>query len=220
MQSEPLIRLLDASFGYGGRPIVHDAKLDVFVGDFLGVVGPNGAGKSTVLRGILGLIKPLHGHVERSSSLGRALGWVPQRDSLDPVFPLTALDVARLGRGLVAPWQARLGAPDEEIARRCLATVGLAAASEAPFQTLSGGQRQRALIARALAVEPKLLVLDEPTAGVDPEAEESIMTLLKRLNREKNLAVIMVTHHLEHLRDAATRIVEVRDGRLKSKKIA
>lgn len=218
MKSEPLIRLENAAFGYAGRRIVRDVQLDVSPGDFLGVIGPNGSGKSTLLKGLLGLLEPMSGAVRRSPALGRALGWVPQRDALDAVFPLTALDVARLGRGLVLPWHARLGADDEALARRCLATVGLSAKADAPFQTLSGGQRQRALIARALAVEPKLLVLDEPTAGVDPEAEESIMALLKDLNRGKDMAVVMVTHHHEHLKDAATRVVSVRDGRLSARK--
>ncbi|MBI4061069.1 MAG: metal ABC transporter ATP-binding protein [Elusimicrobia bacterium] len=217
MKPEPLLRLENAAFGYDGRRIVRDVELAVAPGDFLGVAGPNGSGKSTLLKGLLGLLKPLSGTVFRSPALGRALGWVPQRDALDAVFPLTALDIARLGRGLVLPWHARLGAKDEALARRCLATVGLSGKAEAPFQTLSGGQRQRALIARALAVEPRLLVLDEPTAGVDPEAEESIMTLLKDLTRSKEMAVVMVTHQQEHLKDAATRVVMVRDGRLRAR---
>lgn len=218
MKSEPLIRLENAAFGYAGHRVARELHLDIAPGDFLGIVGPNGSGKSTVLKGLLGLIEPLSGKVSRSPALGRALGWVPQRDALDAIFPVTALDVARLGRGLVRPWHRRLDAKDEALARHCLATVGLSSKADAPFQTLSGGQRQRALIARALAVEPKLLVLDEPTAGVDPEAEESIMALLKSLNRDKGMAIVMVTHHHEHLKGAASRVVEIREGRLAARK--
>ncbi len=217
MKSAPLIHLDHASFGYDGRRVVREASLDLSPGDFLGIVGPNGSGKSTLLKGILGLVAPLSGKVVRSPDLGRALGWVPQRDALDPVFPLTALDLARLGRALVRPWNRPLDDHDETLARHCLATVGLTAKADSPFQTLSGGQRQRALIARALAIEPKLLILDEPTAGVDPEAEESIMALLKSLNR-KGMAIVMVTHHHEHLQDGATRVVEIREGRLAARK--
>lgn len=212
--NEPLLRLDDAAFGYDGRPVVRGASLSVAAGDFLGIVGPNGSGKSTLLKGLLGLLPPLSGSVARSAGLGRAVGWVPQRDALDSVFPMTALDVARLGRALVKPWSARLDARDEALSVEALAAVGLQDRSDAPFSALSGGQRQRALIARALAVEPRLLVLDEPTAGVDPESEDAIIDLVSRQSREKGLAVLLVTHHHAMLRGRASRVVTVDGGRL------
>ena len=210
--SEPLLRLENASFGYAGRAVVRGARLAVSAGDFLGVVGANGAGKSTLLKGLLGLLTPLSGRVVRSAELGRALGWVPQRDALDALFPMTALDVARLGRALVKPWHARLDARDETLAREALEAVGLADKLDAPFAELSGGQRQRALIARAFAVEPRLLVLDEPTAGVDPESEDALIELLARRNRDHGLAVVLVTHHHAMLRGRASRVVTLADG--------
>ena len=213
-----LLSVERASFGYGGRPVVRDAELAIAEGEFVGLVGPNGSGKSTLLKGLLGLLPPLAGRVVRSDTLGRALGWVPQRDAIDPVFPMTALDVARLGRALVLPWSRRLSAEDDALALDALRQVGLSRQAGAPFQELSGGQRQRALIARALATGPKLLVLDEPTAGVDPESAAAILRLLAELREERRLAVLMVTHHLASLERSATRMLEVDGGRVRERR--
>jgi ABC-type Mn2+/Zn2+ transport system ATPase subunit len=210
--SGPLLTLTDASFGYDGRPVVRGASFSVAPGEFIGLVGPNGSGKSTLLRGLLGALPPLTGAVTRSPALGRALGWVPQRDALDALFPMTALDLARLGRALVKPWHARLDAEDEALARSALARVGLEGREDDAFAELSGGQRQRALIARALATEPRLLVLDEPTAGVDPASEEAIISLLAERSRAHGLAVVLVTHHLALLRGRAGRVLAVDGG--------
>jgi ABC-type Mn2+/Zn2+ transport system ATPase subunit len=208
-----LVRLVDASFGYGERAIVSGVDLAIDAGDFLGVIGPNGAGKTTLSRGILGLIPPLSGTVRRDA---RAIGYVPQRDTLDPIYPLRVDEVVRMGAFGRLSGLRRVGAAERALALDQLDRVGLAGLARAPFESLSGGQRQRALIARALMVRPDLLLLDEPTSGVDRSAERAIVDLLVRLRREENLAVLLVSHQLDLVRDAVERVLWVADGRARS----
>ena len=207
---EALVRLAGASFGYGRVPVLSGVDLEVRPGDFLGIAGPNGAGKSTLLRGVLGIVPPLAGRVERATG---AVGYVPQRDSLDASFPLSVEEVAELGafgrlRGL-----RRLAREDRELVRESLARVGLSERRRALFSALSGGQRQRALIARALVERPRLLVLDEPTTGVDRPTVELLLRLLDELRRERSLAVLFVSHELALLRGIAPEVLWVEDGR-------
>src|SRR5205823_6406048 len=164
-------------------------------GEFLALLGPNGAGKTTLLRGLVGLIPVLAG--ELTYGLDRRAsppGYVPQRDTLDPIFPLSAFEVVVMGTYARLPPLRPVGGRERRLAAECLAQVGLAALAPHPFWSLSGGQKQRVLIARALAAEPELLLLDEPTAGVDPGASAAIMETITRLNRERRLTVVLVTH--------------------------
>ncbi len=207
----PLLTLRDASFGYGGRAVVSGVDLTVDAGAFVGIVGHNGSGKSTLLRGVLGLIEPLAGRVERNT---RAIGYVPQRETLDALFPLRADEIVHMGaygrlRGL-----RRLQAAERDRARTCLARVGLAERASSPFASLSGGQRQRVLLARALMVEPELLVLDEPTSGVDAESQVEIAELLHRLSTEAGTAVLMVSHDVDWVRESADTVRLVSEGRV------
>lgn len=190
----PLASLAGVSIGYGGRPLLSGIDLAVSPGDFLAVVGPNGGGKTTLLRTLLGVLPPVAGRREQPARL--RVGYVPQRDHVDTLWPLTALDVVLMGRTRLAGPGRWLGSEDRERAGAALARVGLADLAGRPFRTLSGGQRQRTLIARALAAEPELLALDEPTSGMDPAAELSAMDLLRALQRG-GMAVVMVSHRLE-----------------------
>jgi ABC-type Mn2+/Zn2+ transport system ATPase subunit len=209
----PLLALRDVSLGYDGRPVLQRLTFSVEEGEFLALLGPNGAGKTTLLRGMLGLIPVISGRIEYGfDRTATPPGYVPQRDSLDPIFPLTAHEVVVMGT------YARLG-PLHFVRRRerqraadALAQVGLAAIAEQPFWSLSGGQKQRVLIARALAAEPRLLLLDEPTAGVDPGAANAIMEVIARLNRERGLTVILVSHQLRLLRPVVRSVIWVEDG--------
>ena len=194
----------DLSFGYDGRPVLRDVNLAIPAGDFVSVVGPNGSGKTTLLRLALGLLRPTAGEVtvfgERPERARHRIGYVPQHAHLDPLFPVSALDVVLMGRlglgsrgGLgtrLGPWRGR----DREAARAALAEVGLADRADHHFAALSGGQKQRTLIARSLAGEPELLLLDEPTAGLDAHVEEGFFRLLESLNRR--LTIVMVSHDL------------------------
>jgi ABC-type Mn2+/Zn2+ transport system ATPase subunit len=199
--SEAVFALQDASFGYGAAPVLERVSLVIERGDFVALLGPNGAGKTTLLRGLLGLLEPQGGRVERGTALA-APGYVPQRDALDPIFPLTAGEVVLMGTYARLSPVRPVGRTEHERARLCLERVGLGSAAGKPFWALSGGQKQRVLIARALAGDPQVLVLDEPTSGVDRATERSIVDLITTLNREHHLTVVLVCHHLGAIRSS------------------
>ncbi len=210
--SEHLLELEGVDLGYGGEPVLRGVDLVVATGDFLGILGPNGAGKTTLFRGLLGLVPPLAGRVHRAPV---PIGYVPQRESLDAIFPVTVEEVVHMGaygrlRGL-----RRLGREERELARRCLQRVGLVERARQPFSALSGGQRQRALIARALMEQPRLLLLDEPTSGVDRDAEQRILDLLRELHADGGLAVLLVSHDLALVRSVVDEVLWVADGRVR-----
>ena len=208
-----LIQLRDVSLGYDGRVVLERLSFAVEYGECLALVGPNGAGKTTLLRGILGLIPVLAGQIEygfnRSTS---PPGYVPQRDTLDPIFPLTIFEVVLMGTYGRLTLLQPVGRRQRQVAAHCLERVGLAELADRPFWALSGGQKQRVLIARALAVEPNLLLLDEPTAGIDPGAATAIMELIAQLNRDQDLTVVLVSHHLRLVRSLVHSVVWIEDG--------
>ena len=204
-----LLRLENVSFGYSKRAVVTGVDLTVDAGAFLGIVGPNGAGKTTLFRGILGLIPPLAGKIERFET---CIGYVPQRESLDPIYPLRVEEVVHMGAyGRLGGWRT-LAHAECELARVSLARVGLADRAQDSFAALSGGQRQRVLIARALMARPKLLLLDEPTSGVDRGAQKLILDLLIELNQREDLAILLVSHQIGMVRDAVKGCVWVSGG--------
>jgi ABC-type Mn2+/Zn2+ transport system ATPase subunit len=190
-----LIALDGAAVGYRGRPLLDRVDLSVASGDFLAIVGPNGGGKTTVLLSLLGSLPLVGGRIVRPRPL--RVGYVPQREHVDTIWPLSAGEVALMGRTPgIGPWR-RPGAADREEVRKAMARVGIEQLVDQPYGELSGGQRQRTLIARALAANPELLALDEPTNGMDPAAELATMDLLRDLHAEGSLAVLMVSHRLE-----------------------
>ncbi|MCB1181849.1 ATP-binding cassette domain-containing protein [bacterium] len=188
----------DLSFGYDDRVVLDHVDIRIPEGDFVCVVGANGSGKTTLLKLALGLLEPTRGRIE---VYGRAprhtrgrIGYVPQHPRLDPLFPVSALDVVLMGRlGCGASLGNWRGA-DRDRARAALAEVGLSDRAGHHFAALSGGQKQRVLIARALAADPDLLLLDEPTAGLDAHVEEGFYRLLEELNRR--LTIVLVSHDL------------------------
>ncbi len=205
--AEALVELAQVSIGYGGEPILGGIDFGVERGDFLALVGPNGAGKTTLLRVIAGILPPVRGRLRRSP--GVSIGYVPQERDLDPIFPLTALDVVLQGRiARLGPWR-RVQPADRGVARRAMAEAGVTALERSQFRELSGGQKQRVLIARALAAEPELLVLDEPTTGTDPASERSIMDLIRDLHASAQLTIVMATHNLGVVGNYARRVAIV-----------
>jgi len=198
--------------GYNGTEVVHDLELRVCAGDFLGIVGPNGAGKTTVLRGLLGLLPPRKGRVERADDLH--FGYVPQRQTVDLLFPLSALEVALMGRYRKVGLGRRPRAVDRDVAREGLASAGVAALADRPYRDLSGGQKQRVLIARALVAQPDVLVLDEPTSGMDLSGETAVMSLLRDLHRDRSLTILMVSHQLNTVVRYVDQLGFLHEGRL------
>ncbi len=194
-EGAPLIRLSGAAIGYHGRALLSGIDLAIAPGDFLAIVGPNGGGKTTLLRTLLGVLPLVAGRREQPAPL--RVGYVPQRDHVDALWPLAAADVVLMGRVPMTGAGRRLSEADRERALGALRRVGIGDLAGRPFRTLSGGQRQRTLIARALAADPELLAVDEPTNGMDPAAELTAMDLLRDLHGAGDLAVVMVSHRLE-----------------------
>jgi ABC-type Mn2+/Zn2+ transport system ATPase subunit len=201
------------SLGYDEGPVLAHVSFTIERGEFAALLGPNGAGKTTLFRGMLGLIPILSGRIEYGfDRSAHPPGYVPQRERLDPIFPLTAFEVALMGTYARLPPVLPVGRRRRRFAAECLAQVGLAALADQPFWALSGGQKQRVLIARALATDPEVLLLDEPTAGIDPGAETAIMEVISRLNRDRGLTVVLVSHHLRQVRALVRSVIWVEHG--------
>jgi ABC-type Mn2+/Zn2+ transport system ATPase subunit len=208
--AEPLIRFDHATLGYGRKAVLTDLNFTIPDGDFLGLVGPNGAGKTTILRTILGTLKPLGGTVAVTDGL--RFGYVPQRDAINYGYPLTVMDVVLMGRYDRIGLARRAGRHDRERAMLALEDVGITDLADHAIGALSGGQRQRTLIARALVGEPNILVLDEPTTGMDLVATTQILHLIRQLHERDRLTVLMVSHALNEVANYVDRIALVVEG--------
>ncbi|HZS35455.1 MAG TPA: metal ABC transporter ATP-binding protein [Polyangia bacterium] len=203
-----LVELRQVVVGYHHEPLLPAIDLALAPGAFLGVVGPNGSGKTTIIRTMLGLNQPLSGSIVFPARRRPRFGYVPQRASVDLTFPLTAFEVTLMGRyGLIGPGR-QPKARDHERARTALTDVGCDDLSGRPFHALSGGQRQRVLVARALASEPEILVLDEPTTGMDLPSERAMLDLVSSFT-SRQIAVVMVSHQLGAVSDYALELALV-----------
>lgn len=198
---EPAVRFEGVTFGYGRENVLEDVSFEVPEGAFAALIGPNGAGKTTLLRLLLGLRRPREGRItvfgREPGRRGTLLGYVPQRTGVPEGFPLTALEVVLMGRYPRIGWVRRPGAGDRQAARVALGRVGLESVAGRRFSELSGGQQRRALIARALVGEPRLLLLDEPTAGLDPAAQARFYDMSCTLQREEGITLLAASHDIE-----------------------
>lgn len=215
--AEPAITMRSASFGYAGHPVVSDLTLRIESAEVVALLGPNGSGKSTLVRGLLGLNEHLAGEVEilgaaltRQADRAR-LGYVPQRHTLSGSIRSTVREVVATGRLAHRPWWRRSGRQDAALVEQALHTVGLADRARADVATLSGGQQRRVLIARALVGEPSVLIMDEPTAGVDTASQDILAQVLQRLG-QRGVTMLVVTHELAALHGIVHRIVEMDAG--------
>lgn len=196
MADRVAIRFDEVTYSYGAAPVLERVTFAIAEGEFTAIIGPNGGGKTTMLKLMLRLLKTQTGFVRifglKPETARRSIGYMPQHPHLDPLFPVTVADVvllARLGGG----WKLGIYRKrDREAAAAALEAVGLADLKDRPFSALSSGQRQRVLIARALATEPELLLLDEPTSNLDPSVQDGLYELLHRLNEK--LTVVVVSH--------------------------
>jgi ABC-type Mn2+/Zn2+ transport system ATPase subunit len=209
--SRPLIEFTNVTIGYGRKVIVRDVTFTVEEGAFFGMVGPNGAGKTTILRAILGILPPLSGTIAEHRPGGGTLryGYVPQRESIDLILPYTVREVVNMGRFRRIGLFRGLSSGDRSIVDRSLAHAGITDLGDRRFRDLSGGQKQRTLIARALSAEPDVLILDEPTNGMDLSSRLAILELASTLRRVDRLTVIMVTHLLDDVANHADTIALV-----------
>jgi zinc transport system ATP-binding protein len=215
--TSPAVEVAAVRFGYAsGTDVLRDVDLRIERGEFVAVAGPNGGGKTTLVRLILGLERPLSGRAmlfgEQAHTFSRrhALGYLAQRSRLGTEAPATVREVVTAGTlatgGLLGPLRRR----ERAIVDEAIARVGLSDRAGSPLQTLSGGQQQRAFIAKALAGEPELLVLDEPTSGVDVEAQEALAALLARLHGELGTTIVYVSHEFGAVERYVERLLLVR----------
>lgn len=214
---EPTIalRFNNASFSYGGRaPALTGVRGSLAAGEALALVGPNGSGKSTLLKGILGLVRASSGSVEVLGTTPvearSQVGYLPQSSEIDPGFPITVRQVVAMGRFRAADrrpfgWLRGLSRADRAAAADALARVGLEQLGSRRFGELSGGQRQRVLLARALAADPRILLLDEPFNGLDEASRESLVSTLRQL-RGQGVAIVVSTHDVSLARDVCDQV--------------
>lgn len=211
--------LQGAVYGHDGRPAVGPLDLSVPAGQSVALTGPNGSGKSTLVTGLLGLCDHLAGSAELLGTPLRGLrdrtriGYVPQHHTVSDTVHATVAEVIVAGRIGSLPWWRHPGRTDHEATRRAAAAVGLEDRLHHNLADLSGGQRRRALLARALVSGPDLLILDEPTAGVDLANQELLAVMLRRLS-EEGLTMLVVTHELDPLAGALDRVLTLSGGRL------
>jgi zinc transport system ATP-binding protein len=209
--------LQGVSFGYRpGQRVLEHVDLELGEGEFVAVAGPNGGGKTTLIRILLGLERPtegtalLYGEPAHRFSGRRALGYLAQRSEVGGDAPATVREVVSAGRLAPGRLVGRLRREDRELVAEAIGRVGLESVADVPLRTLSGGMQQRAFIAKALAGQPSLLVLDEPTTGVDVEAQEAIAALLQQLRSELAMTILYVSHEFGAVEEFVERIVLVR----------
>jgi len=206
-----LLEVDRVSMRYGDTVVLEGVSLAVSRGEFLGIIGPNGSGKTTLLRVMLGLLRPssgsasLFGQPLASFREWRRLGYMPQRTSFDGALPVTAAEV--VATGLVSRLGFRRAGPDEQRkVAESLALVGMEKHARTRMGVLSTGQQQRILIARALVCDPELLLLDEPTASIDVEAQSSFYTLLRSFNRERGVTLVIISHDIGVVAQEVSRV--------------
>ena len=212
-QEAPVI-IRDASVRFDATTVLESFSLNIQHGEMIGIIGPNGAGKTTLLRLIAGLIKPWSGELfvfGRTPAGHRCISYVPQRSTIDWHFPVTALDLVLMGRVPRLGLLKRPGAKDRRLAHEALEAVNLGHVSHRHIGELSGGQQQRVFIARALAQEAHLLLLDEPLTGLDSQAQTDIFHLLGELHRN-SVTVLMSLHDLEQANRHFQRILLMKGG--------
>jgi ABC-type Mn2+/Zn2+ transport system ATPase subunit len=211
-----LIRLQDLSIGYNSQAVLSGISLSVARSSFTAILGANGSGKSTLLKTLLGLQPPVAGtiHLAQLENRKPVFGYVPQATQFDHLYPLTGFDVALMGTfGRSAPAHL-VHHSDRAFARECLRATAADGFASKRFSQLSGGQKQRVLIARALAAKPDILVLDEPTAGVDAVATRGLLEFISQIHLEQKLTVLLVTHDLPLVRKHAQQVVWLHEGQV------
>jgi ABC-type Mn2+/Zn2+ transport system ATPase subunit len=210
-----LVSLDDVAVGYNGNAILRHVSLSIITGECMALLGPNGSGKTTLFKTLLGILPPIAGVVRCDLQHPPRFGYVPQRERLDSIVPVTVREVVRMGAYRRLRPFARLPEASPEIVADALARVGANGLGSRLLSELSGGERQRVLIARALVSRPTVLLLDEPTSGVDLATELAVIDLVREL-LTTGLAIVMVSHNLRTVEQVAGRIIWVHHGELES----
>ena len=191
------LEIHDLTVGYNQKPVLYGIDVEVEEGSLVGIIGPNGAGKSTLIKSVMGMMKPESGYVKIFGETGKKaitrVGYVPQRESVDWDFPVTAMDVVLMGRFGHTRWCQRVSKRDRLFASECLEQMSMLPYADRQIGNLSGGQQQRVFLARALAQQSDLYLMDEPFEGVDAVTEKAIVELLKNLRDQKK--TLLIVHH-------------------------
>ena len=207
-----MIKCRNLTLGYGSKNIVNGFDYDINTGDYLCIIGRNGCGKTTFLRGLAGVLRPKAGKIELRDNLTRKqIGYLPQITIAQKDFPASVEEIvlsAFQGKSLLLPFY---GSALRERASECLALTRTENLRKSCFRELSGGQKQRVLLARALCAADRLLLLDEPVTGLDPESAQNMYSIIKNLHEQKNMTIVMVTHDVESAQKYATRILDFND---------
>jgi zinc transport system ATP-binding protein len=210
--SQTIIELTDVCFSYNTDDVIKNVSLEIHKGDYVGIIGPNGGGKSTLLKLMLGLLTPKSGNVQlfgqdiRSFHAWPKIGYVPQRTHFDTNFPITVEEVVMMGRYGKIGLFTMPTKEDKEKVEKALSEVEMLPFRKRQISDLSGGQQQRVFIARALATEPEVIFLDEPTVGVDVKTQKQFYSLLRKLNRELDLTLVLVSHELDVVAHESTEL--------------
>lgn len=209
----PILSVHDLAIGYGRKAILENISFQIQTGEFVGLLGNNGSGKTTLIRTLIGVLKTLSGNITFNNGAPLIKAYVPQRESLDDAFLFSAREVVEMGcfvrRGPGRP----LTKDDKQEIQLAMDRTGCASYASTAYCELSGGQKQRVLLARALVAQPQLLILDEPTSGVDASAATAIGDLLTSLNKE-GVTILMVNHELDRVRQLTNRILWIEHGKL------
>ena len=206
------IKCINVSLGYNGKNVVENLNFTVEEGDFIFIVGENGSGKSTLIKGLLSLIKPVKGEIEFSRGFTKNyIGYYPQSTNVRDDFPVGVKEVIMSGTLSKRSVKLFFTKKDKYLAQDIIKTLDIENLENLSFNELSGGQKQRVLLARALCASEKMIILDEPTANLDPVACEEFYKSLEKLNKENNLTVIIVSHHIDGLLKYSKKVLHLGD---------
>ncbi len=214
--NEGLITLDNLSIGYNGQPVLSGISVSIARASFTAILGANGSGKSTLLKTLIGLLPPVAGQIDTAPATGAPLvfGYVPQFIQFDPIYLLTGFEVALMGTyGRVRPGRF-VPSIERSFTRECLRAASAEEFARKRFSELSGGQKQRVLIARALTTRPDVLVLDEPTAGVDHAATHAVLEFISQIREERKITVLLVTHDFPMVRHHAQEVIWLHEGKV------
>lgn len=206
-----LLKVDNLSLGYNGNVVFRGLNFEVDDGDFICVVGPNGSGKTTLMKGILGLLHPMSGKIRFDELRQKFIGYMPQETLVDPNFPASVFEIVLSGT-LNRDGGSFYGTEAKADAVSSLKMLGIEKLKDKSFTELSGGQRQKVLLARALVATKKLLILDEPSNNLDKKSKKELYEIIKKLNSEQKIAIMMVTHDLDHDNLIGDKILSLQEG--------